>query len=144
MAGLVHSLIAASAFVPAPRLLRIVRFAIVGAVATLSYACLTMVLARMIDAPLALLSLGASLASTPVSFFGHRLWTFSSQGSAWSQFPRFIGLNGFNYALSVVIPLLFHDLGGLGAKVAITASCVLIPCFNFLCMEQLVFRRIRA
>lgn len=116
------------------------RFAVAGGVSTLCYAALSLLFARLWTAPLFLLSMLAYALCMPLSFIGHRLWSFRSKGPWRQEGRRFLALNALGYSVAAISPLLLHDLGHAGEYLSIMVTCVVIPCVNFAAMRVFVFR----
>ncbi len=114
---------------------RPLRFALVGAAATLVHMAVATLLLGLCSWPAYPANLGAFLVAFGVSYLGHRHITFARAGSPW----RFllVALAGFGLNNLLLTGLLAWGVPPLYALVAATA---LVPVFSYLLSSLWVFR----
>ena len=114
---------------------RPLRFALVGAVATLVHMAVASLLLSLWSWPAYGANLGAFLVAFGVSYLGHRHLTFARAGSPW----RFllVALAGFGLNNLLLTGLLACGLPALAALLVATA---LVPVFSYLLSSLWVFR----
>jgi putative flippase GtrA len=118
---------------------RLLRFLLVGGMATLSYALLVTLANLWLPLPAGVNSLIAYGLSMPVSYVGHRLFTFHSSHAHGHTAPRFILTSIAGYGLAFFIPFVMTDTLGLSSHLATLASCIVIPGANFILLSLFVF-----
>jgi putative flippase GtrA len=121
-------------------LARLVRFGMVGVASGLVYAAVTTVLVSRLGAGPVHASLMGYVLSVPVSFLGHRGFSFRSRGHLTTEARRFL----FSQALNLTVAALVMDrVKALHISYlwGIVATIVLIPIANFLLMHFWVFGR---
>lgn len=114
---------------------RPLRFALVGAVATLVHMAVATLLLGLCAWPPYAANLGAFLIAFGVSYLGHRHVTFARAGSPW----RFllVALGGFGLNNLLLTGLLACGVPALAALLVATA---LVPVFSYLLSSLWVFR----
>lgn len=125
----------------AVRIQRLVRFAIVGGVASLSYAMIAYLLVARMGVGQVAASAIAYIAALPISFLGQKFFTFRSRGAARVEAPRFLVLQGANLALASGVTAFFAHVLNAPAIYGIIAVCVAIPLSAYLAMSIAVFRK---
>ncbi|MDR6679298.1 GtrA family protein [Pseudomonas oryzihabitans] len=114
---------------------RPLRFALVGAVATLVHMTVAALLLGLWGWPAYGANLGAFLVAFGVSYLGHRHVTFARAGSPW----RFllVALGGFGLNNLLLTGLLACDVPALAALLVATA---LVPVCSYLLSSWWVFK----
>ncbi len=119
---------------------RIVRFGLVGGVATLLYSGL----AYLFTVRLAMAAVPGSMLAyfvcTLFSYAAHRRVTFRSDRPVAEEAPRFAGISLLGWIVAIISPLLLTSICGLPPLVAILFVSVAVPTMSFLGMERFVFR----
>jgi putative flippase GtrA len=123
----------------AAHLPRVLRFVLVGGTATLSYALLVTLANLWLPLPAGVNSLLAYGLSMPVSYAGHRLFTFNSVQAHGQTAPRFMLTSVVGYGLAFIIPAVMTDALGWSSHLATVASCTAIPLVNFILLSTFVF-----
>jgi putative flippase GtrA len=118
---------------------RVMRFLLVGGTATLSYALLVTLANLWLPLPAGLNSLLAYGLSMPVSYAGHRLFTFNSARAHGQTAPRFMLTSAVGYGLAFLIPAVMTDALGWSSHLATLVSCTAIPLVNFVLLSVFVF-----
>lgn len=124
-------------------LARLIRFGCVGVSSGLVYGTVTALLVSGLHAQPVPASIAGYCVSVPVSFLGHRGFSFRSQGRWTAEALRFVVTQALNLAVTV--------LAMRGATAAlhvsylwgIAATVVLVPAANFLLMHFWVFAQAR-
>jgi putative flippase GtrA len=119
------------------QVLKLARFAAVGASSSLLYALLVSALLRVHDGLIAVHCVAYALA-IPYSYFAQRGFTFRSSRSHVVSFPRFLLTNAFSFLLSTGIVALAAALQ-LAAAIAVAAVIIIVPLINYLCLNIWVF-----
>jgi putative flippase GtrA len=119
---------------------RLARFGLVGVASGLSYAAATALLVSGLRAGPVHASLVGYVLSVPVSFLGHRGFSFRSRGHLSTEARRFLVSQALNLSVAALVmdrakALHVSYLWGVGATI------VLIPIANFLMMHFWVFGR---
>lgn len=122
---------------------RVIRFCIVGAVATGSYFCIYLICALALSYPSTISNAIAWVMSIAASYLGHKAFTYRASGSDMKYFPRFISVS--------VSLLVFYSAGtmifeGWLARNPITSAIFIsltYPLLSFLANELLVFKESR-
>jgi putative flippase GtrA len=121
---------------------RIMRFAVVGGAATLTYAGSALILSYgPVSAilPAVAASFLAYLIAMPVSYFGHKRLTFGSDRTHALEMPRFLGSAILGIAIASLLPLIVVDGLDLAPAVSIVLACILVPATNYVALERWVF-----
>ncbi|MDG4894590.1 GtrA family protein [Mesorhizobium sp. WSM4976] len=120
---------------------RILRFAAIGGLSTLTYAVLTLALSDRhgLGMPVTFASMAGYGAGAVFSYCGHRIVTFMSDGAVGFEIPRFAGATAIGFLLSFALAAVLTDLGGLSPSVPVALSCVLVPALNFVLLRKFVF-----
>lgn len=117
----------------------VLRFGLVGGVATLSYLVFTVALVEMGVTP----TLSSAIAYTfciVISFLGHRLFTFRSNNAANSEFGRFLTMSVVSLATSTLGMKLITQ-AGLHYAFGVAFTLLAVPAFNFVWMKLIVFTK---
>lgn len=119
---------------------RLVRWGVVGAAATLSYASLTWLLATQVGLTATVSSVCSYALSAFISYFGHRLLTFRSTRPHREALSPFIGVSLAGYGMAFLIPTVVSDILGARVEISILITCAAVPVLNYLGLSRLVFR----
>lgn len=117
----------------------LVRFGIVGLVATATYLIVSMVV-RSAGAGHYFANFSGYIASVAISYFGHRVVTFRSKQAHRRQGPRFILVSLLAFGLTNLIVYIFVDRLDLAFSFAAVAVAISIPLFTWLMSRTWVFR----
>ena len=120
--------------------LRVVRFGLVGVIASGIYAVAGLVLIDGLGIASPIASGLAYVIAIPVSFLGQRHFTFGSRGAVRHELPRFVFVQIFNIALAIGIMALVTDVLGQSHQLGIIAVILCIPAVTFLLLATTVFR----
>lgn len=121
-----------------------VRFGVVGLVATLvHYAALT-VLVELLAIPPALANGLSFCAAVAVSYFGQASWVFNVDRKAPQAPARFGLIAVLGLLANVGIMAVSHDMLGLDYRIGFIVSVVIVPMLTFLANKFWVFRPHRA
>jgi putative flippase GtrA len=122
--------------------LRVSRFALVGAGATLVYAMAASLLSGAFGAalmPAASASLAAYAIAAVFSYAGHKYMTFTSDGAHRLEVPRFAALTGLGLVFAWMLPLVLVDGMDFGPAIPIALTCVTVPVVNYVVLDRWVF-----
>lgn len=112
---------------------------LVGGIATLLYACLSLAGTAVAGLPLPLVSpLSYGLASL-WSYAGHRWLTFSDRQPAPRAALRFSVLAMVGYAAAAAIPAIIGGLFKEPAWLSILVVCIGIPAVNYVVLSRHIF-----
>lgn len=119
--------------------MKLVRFALIGALTGCTYALTTLSLYRGLGIPMLWASIMGYLAILPFSFLGHKKFTFRSNGKYSREFFRFAISFLFGLSVTIVIVMIveknhFNDL------YAIILPILIVPISNFILSNLWVFR----
>lgn len=81
----------------------------------------------------------AYLASMPVAFFLHRLFTFRSSAPVKQEARKFILTSLIGIAVASITPHLMMKMLGSPAWLASITACILTPVISYLLMSSWVF-----
>ena len=119
--------------------LRVLRFGLVGVLATLTHAGVSLASLRWLHLiPVAANGLGFCVAFF-LSMAGHSLFTFR-QPMTPAKAVRFATVAGSSAAFSSGVVLVGQHFSGLSPDVYLTAAALLTPAFNFVCHSLWTFR----
>ena len=121
-------------------LFRIIRFSIVGGVASLSYAIFAFSFIHWIGVGQVAASAAAYIAALPISFLGQKLFTFRSKGKTHIEAQRFLVVQGISLLLATGITALFAHVLNKEPIYAIVAVVIIIPTFTYIAMSVGVFK----
>lgn len=115
------------------------RFPLVGLLSSAIYAVATSLCISQAQMDHGLASLTGYLVALPVSFFGHRNFTFGASGRPTAEFARFIVMHAVGFALAwgamnMAGRMQLH--WGFG----VFGAVVLVPAVSFLVLDRWVFR----
>jgi putative flippase GtrA len=120
--------------------LRLVRFGLVGIIATAVYSLATLLAIEALGfSPIAGSLIGV-MASSWVSYFGHALYSFKVTIDHATFLWRFLAISGASLAMSTGVMWLFTDFLNVSHRLAIAILVVLIPATNYICNRFWVFR----
>lgn len=118
---------------------RFARFVVVGVASGLIYAAVTTLLVSGAGAPPVPASIAGYCASVPMSFLGHRRFSFRSNGQWTAEAVRFGLAQALNIAVTAgAMQLALWRTGTYGW--GMVAAVILVPIANFLFMNFWVFR----
>ena len=118
---------------------QIVRFGLVGIVATATHAGVAIALVEAASLPFLWANALAYGCAVGVSYAGHRGWTFSAKGAHRVQLPRFIAVSLGGLGLAQAIGWGVHDALGLPYGVALACVVVGVPTATFTAHRFWVF-----
>ncbi len=124
---------------PVELVAELVRFGVVGLVATVTYLIVSIVV-RSAGAGNYFANFSGYIASVAISYFGHRIVTFRSKQAHRRQGPRFILVSLLAFGLTNLIVYIFVDRLNLAFAFAAVAVAVSIPLFTWLLARTWVFR----
>lgn len=117
---------------------KLLRFAGVGALATLAYAVLATGLARLGGMAPPVAAVTAYLACAALSYILHRSLTFRSEREHAAAAPRFAATTALGLAVALSLSVA-GEAAGLPAEAAFLATSVAVPLLNFVLLDRLVF-----
>lgn len=121
-------------------LARLVRFAIVGALATGTHAVVLYILVEFAGLRPSIATVGGFLVAFFVSYFGHYYFTFGSDQSHTQSLPKYVlaATTGaaVNYALFVVVA----DWLALNYWIAFGLTIIVVPVVVYVLSHLLVFK----
>lgn len=122
-----------------PLLFRFIRFGYVGIVCGVWYAVVVFVAIHWLQLEAATASLVAYALAIPVSFIGHRNYTFRMQGRVGSEVVKFAVVQAANlYIAYELMRWVTQDLG-YSYWMGVSACILAIPIGTFVIMNALVF-----
>lgn len=116
-----------------------VKFGIIGVVATLTHLCVALVLNEIFGIVALWSNFTAFLAAWPVSYLGNRGWTFNTNLAHQHSIPRFGVASLSGLLLSQLIVWFVADVMGYGLRLALVPALVIVPAFSFLANRYWVF-----
>jgi putative flippase GtrA len=123
-----------------PHAPRLIRFAVVGLVSTVTYASTVFACVHGLGWPPMGGHAAGLLLSTGCSYFGHRNVTFRAAGRHAVYLPRFLAQAAFTTLLSTAFVAL-AKIWSLDYRWAVAANVTIVPALNFLSMQIWVFRQ---
>lgn len=121
-------------------LMKAIRFGGVGAVSGFIFAIVTLCAARSGLEP-KLASIAGYVVSIPVNFLFNRCFSFRSENSLLSDFPRFLLVHACNMAVTAFAMGAMVDVLGLHYFFGVVTAIALVPVASFLAMNGWVFRK---
>ena len=118
------------------RLAELVRFGIVGASATLAYLIIAIALDWLLPLASVYISFLAYALAAMISFFGHRLFTFSQVSRHRGQVMKFIVSTIIGFIIAILIPVIFHRFA---PNVTYLMVALIVPIMSFLMLKFFVF-----
>ncbi len=118
--------------------LRLIRFALVGGIATMIYAVLTYWLIQNQMNTVAASVLGYAVA-IPFSFIGQKYFTFNAEGRVPVEFTKFLLTQGIGMFCAAVIMGMVTKFSPESPLIGIAAVVVAIPLMNFFIMTLWIF-----
>jgi putative flippase GtrA len=119
---------------------RLVRFGLVGALATLVYMAATFAAVNFLLLPAVGASILGQLTSASVSYFGHLFFSFGVESDHRTYLWRFFAVAVLTFSLNGLITHLLTGVIGVDYRVSILVMAVVIPATNYLCNRFWVFR----
>lgn len=120
-------------------MLRILRFAITGGIASAVYAVVAVMAVDLFAMSGLFASIVGYLVAIPVSFFGQKFWTFRATGSMARELPRFLIVQLVNLAAAAMIMAVLVDVMGLDRLIGVAAVVLSIPAMTYLLLARNVF-----
>ena len=120
-------------------LIKAIRFGGVGVVSGLIFAIVTLCAARSGLEP-KLASVAGYVVSIPVNFLFNRCFSFRSENSLLSDFPRFLFVHACNMVVTAFAMGTMVDVLGLHYFFGVVTAIALVPVASFLAMNGWVFR----
>jgi len=117
---------------------RIAAFASIGAFNTVAFFLISTGLFQWAGLSAIVAGYVAYAVLVPVSFFGHRRITFSSDGAITAEWVRFCVIQAVNLAIVGVLTA-FAESGHIPGWVSFALISVLIPALNFVIFQLWVF-----
>ena len=118
----------------------ILAYGLVGLSATASYLAFSVTFSHL-GASATFASFMSYVLSTPVSYFGHRRFTFQSDIHHRSGIPRFAASLLIGFILSISIPYILNEIFGFSDLVSFFTVAAAIPTLTFFVLKIYVFRR---
>jgi len=118
---------------------RLLRFGLVGGLATLAYAVLAETFAHAGLDPVTA-SVAAYLAAGVVSYLGHKRVTFRSGGAHAEELPRFVLTLGLGIAVAAAAPAVLTTWLRPPQVVSTAFTCVAAPLLSYVALSLVVFR----
>jgi putative flippase GtrA len=118
------------------RLAELIRFGIVGASATLAYLIIAIALDWLLPLATVYISFLAYALGAMVSFFGHRLFTFSHAGAVRGQAVKFAISTVIGFTVAILIPVIFHMFT---PNITYLMVAIIVPILSFLMLKFFVF-----
>lgn len=115
------------------------RYGAVGIGVTIAYLVLASVL-NALGTGVVVASAIAFLASTTLSYLGHRRFTFRSSESHARAVPRFLLVSSAGFALAIAIPVTVERFTTLGPGATFLLVTVAVAIFSFAGLRLAVFR----
>lgn len=123
-----------------PTLRKLGRFVSVGAAATLGYAAIGWLLARAAEIPPFQASIAAYGVAAVFAYVAHRRFTFRSERAHVIAGPQFLVVTAIGMVIAGALALA-AEAYRLPVEVGLLATCVVVPCLNFLLLDRVVFVR---
>ena len=122
------------------QLYQIMRFGVVGvAAAVVHFSTVVWLVQEFAYVPL-LANVAGFLLAFQVSYFGHRLWTFSETSVLHREaYPKLIAIQGMNFSLNEMLYYLFLSLH-LPYQFALLIVLGVMPIFTYLSSRWWVFQ----
>lgn len=122
-------------------ILRLVRFAAVGAVCSVVYAVMAWVLHELVGMSAVISSFCAYLIAIPVSFAGQKYFTFRSTGAVRRELPLFIAVQVLGLFLAAAVMQLVTVTYGLSFGLGTAAVVAVVPLSTYVMLHFGVFLR---
>ena len=120
---------------------QVVRFILVGGVATFMHAAITVVLIEGIGlSSAALANLVGTATGITISYLGNWSWTFRADGRHFRYLPRFLVVYATVTLQNAMIMFLVADLWGIPYLIPLAFILVFSPVVTFLLNRGFVFR----
>ncbi len=119
---------------------RLLRFGLVGIVATVLYAVFAWLFTVPAGLPAVVASILAYCLGALFSYSAHRRITFRSDRPVMQEVPRFAGVSLIGWIVAILSPLILTNGWGLPPVVAIVFASVAVPVLSFIGLERFVFR----
>ncbi len=120
-------------------LIQAVKFAAVGASATLVHVSTAIVLNNLLDVPPLRANIGAFIVAFAVSYSGNWIWTFAAASLHRLAFPRFLALALTGFALNQAIVFIVVEVFKEPLWLAMVPVTLIIPPFSFWLSRTKVF-----
>lgn len=126
---------------PKWHILRILRFVVVGGSTSLGYVVAVAVLVDGIGLAEGIAAGIAYLLMLPVSFLGHKLFTYQSKQRSIPEGVRFVAMHGITAAICAGVMWIITAQPGATHWLGSAAIVVVAPAVNFILMAIWVFAR---
>jgi putative flippase GtrA len=121
-------------------LAKLARFGVVGVLSGAIYALVTAALVSLLGVPPVAASVAGYCASVPMSFLGHRQFSFRSNGHWTAEAARFVVTQSLNIAVTAGAMAAATEWLGLPYYWGMAGAVLLVPIANFAAMNLWVFR----
>lgn len=122
------------------QLLQIMRFFTVGVLAAAVHFSIVVLLVQGFSYVPLMANVGGFLVSVQVSYFGHRLWTFSdTEVNHREAYPKLVMVQIFNFALNELLYYFLLSLH-LPYEIALLMVITIMPVFTFITSKWWVFQ----
>jgi putative flippase GtrA len=121
-------------------LAKLARFGVVGVLSGAIYALVTAALVSLLGVPPVAASVAGYCASVPMSFLGHRQFSFRSNGRWTSEAARFVATQALNIAVTAGAMAAATEWLAVPYYWGMAGAVLLVPIANFVAMNLWVFR----
>lgn len=118
---------------------KIMRFGIIGMVSVIAYAVMAYLLTNYCKIDPVLASITAYAIAIPVSFIGHKYFTFGSTGKMKTETPLFLLLQLCGLGIAAGLTSFMTKTLGWHSNVAILAVCLILPPTSYFIMSLFIF-----
>lgn len=120
---------------------QIARFLIVGVIAAAVHFSMVVLLVQSYDYLPLIANVGGFMVSFQVSYWGHRMWTFSGTEVLHREaYPRLVAVQVVNFALNESLYYFFLSMN-LPYTLALLIVLAILPTFTFISSKFWVFQR---
>lgn len=123
-----------------PQLLQIMRFGLVGLVAAMVHFTTVILLVHHFQYAPLIANIGGFMVSFQVSYWGHRMWTFSDTVISHSEaYPRLVLIQTINFCVNEYLYYYLLSLQ-ISYQSALILVIAIMPLFTFLTSKVWVFQ----
>lgn len=126
---------------PGRRPPKLLRYAIIGGIATLVHAVILWLFVAIADLRPSLATILGFLVAFSVSYFGHYYFTFQSNEPHGRALPRFLAIALTGAFLNWLIFVIINDGFRLDYWIAFLISVIVVPTFVFAMSGRLAFKK---
>ena len=126
---------------PGGRLSKLLRYALIGGIATLVHAVILWVFVTFVDLRPSLATILGFLAAFSVSYFGHYYFTFQSTESHRRALPRFLAIALSGAVLNWLIFVVVYDGLRMDYWIAFLIAVIVVPIFVYAMSGRLAFKK---